>query len=83
MIVVVSLGHCVVCRVECNTGYRVVGNDTFTCVSVNDTVEWRNNGFHCDIGNVKYSYVFSYMHYKHVIQLQFFVSVSVIQRMVM
>ena len=32
-----------VCRVECNTGYRAVGNDTFTCVSVNDGVEWRNN----------------------------------------
>ena len=45
-----------VCRVECNTGYRAVGNDTFTCVSMNDTVEWRNyvNGgiFQCDIGNV-------------------------------
>ena len=23
--------------------YRAVGNDTFTCVSMNDTVEWRNN----------------------------------------
>ena len=32
-----------VCRVECNTGYRAVGIDTFTCVSVNDTVEWKNN----------------------------------------
>ena len=45
-----------VCRVECNTGYRAVGNDTFTCDSVNDTVEWRNivNGgtFQCDIGNI-------------------------------
>ena len=45
-----------VCRVECNTGYRAVGNDTFTCVSVNDTVEWRNNvnggALHCNIGNV-------------------------------
>ena len=44
-----------VCRVECNTGYRAVGNDTFTCVSVNDTVEWRNNvtggTLQCDIGN--------------------------------
>ena len=40
-----------VCRVECNTGYRAVGNDTFTCVSANDTVEWRSNGtFQCDIG---------------------------------
>ena len=43
-------------RVECNTGYRAVGNDTFTCVSVNDTVEWRNGDneefFQCDIGNV-------------------------------
>ena len=43
-----------VCRVECNTGYRAVGNDTFTCVSMNDTVEWRNNViggiFQCDIG---------------------------------
>ena len=44
-----------VCRVECNTGYRAVGNDTFTCVSVNDTVEWRNdNGgtFLCNIGKL-------------------------------
>ena len=45
-----------VCRVECNTGYRAVGNDTFTCVSVNDTVEWRNNvnggTLQCVIGNV-------------------------------
>ena len=45
-----------VCRVECNTGYRAVGNDTFTYVSVNDTVEWRNNvnrgTIQCDIGNV-------------------------------
>ena len=44
-----------VCRVECNTGYRAVGNDTFTCVSVNDTVKWRNNVdgriFQCNIGN--------------------------------
>ena len=43
-----------VCRIECNTGYRAVGNDTFTCASVNDTVEWRNSvnrgTFHCDIG---------------------------------
>ena len=43
-------------RVECNTGYRAVGNDTFTCVCVNDTVEWRNNvnggTFQCGIGNV-------------------------------
>ena len=47
-----------VCRVECNTGYRAVGNDTFTCVSVNDTVEWRNNviggTIQCDIGNVSF-----------------------------
>ena len=47
------------CRVECNSGYRAVGNDTFTCVSVNDTaVEWRNdvNGgtFECDRGNVDF-----------------------------
>ena len=45
-----------VCRVECNTGYRAVGNNTFTCVSVNDTVERRNgNGgtLQCVIGNVK------------------------------
>ena len=45
-----------VCRVECDTGYRAVGNDTFTCVSVNDTVEWRNNviggTLQCDKGNV-------------------------------
>ena len=44
-----------VCRVECNTGYTAVGNDTFTCVSVNDTVEWRNNvdggNLQCDRGN--------------------------------
>ena len=44
------------CRVECNTGYRAVGNDTFTCVSVDDLVEWRNNvnggTFQCDIGKV-------------------------------
>ena len=40
-----------VCRVECNTGYRAVGNDTFTCASVDDSVGWRNNGsFQCDIG---------------------------------
>ena len=47
-----------VCRVECNTGYRAVGNDTFTCVSVNVTVEWRNNvnggTLQCDIGNVSF-----------------------------
>ena len=43
-----------VCRVECNTGYRAVGNDTFTCVSVNNTVEWRNNGVQCDIGNIRF-----------------------------
>ena len=47
-----------VCRVECDTGYRAVGNDTFTCVSVNDTVEWRNNvnggTLQCDIGNVSF-----------------------------
>ena len=46
-----------VCRVECNTGYRAVGNGTFTCVSVNDTVEWSsdvNNGdLQCDIGIAK------------------------------
>ena len=45
-----------VCSVECNTGYRAVGNDSFTCISVNETVEWRNNvnggTFQCDIGNV-------------------------------
>ena len=43
-----------VCRVECNTGYRAVGNGTFTCASTNDTIEWRNNvsgeTFQCDIG---------------------------------
>ena len=43
-----------VCRVECNTGYRAVGNDTFTCVSVNDTVEWKNNGVQCDIGSIRF-----------------------------
>ena len=46
-----------VCKVECNTGYRTVNDDTFTCVSVNSTVEWRNNfnraTFQCIIGNVK------------------------------
>ena len=45
-----------VCRVECNFGYKTVGNNIFTCISVNDTVEWRNNvnggTFQCDIGNV-------------------------------
>ena len=45
-----------VCRVECNTGYRAVGNDTFTCDSMNDQVEWRNNvnveTFRCDIGKI-------------------------------
>ena len=56
-----------VCRVECNTGYRAVGNDTFTCVSVNDTVEWRNNvtggTFQCDIGNVSFDVTtYTYMH---------------------
>ena len=49
-----------VCRVKCNTGYRAVGNDTFTCVSVNDTVEWRNkvNGetFQCDRGNASFKH---------------------------
>ena len=44
-----------VCRVECNTGYRAVGNDIFTCVSMNGTVEWRNNvdagTFQCDLGS--------------------------------
>ena len=57
-----------VCRVECNTGYKAVGNDTFTCVSMNDTaVEWRNNvnggTFQCHIGNVDlkvYPFVSSY-----------------------
>ena len=40
-----------VCRVECNTGYRAVGNDTFTCVSVNDMVEWRSSEtFQCGMG---------------------------------
>ena len=55
-----------VCRVECNTGYRAVGNDTFTCVSVNDTVEWRNNAnggtFHC-VGKESSHIVFSYCIY--------------------
>ena len=44
-----------VCRIECNIGYRAVGNDTFTCVSVNDTVEWWNDvdkgTVQCEIGN--------------------------------
>ena len=58
-----------VCRAECNTGYRAVGNDTFTCVTVNGTaVEWRNNvtggNLQCDMGNANYvnklaSYVFN------------------------
>ena len=42
-----------VCSLGCSTGYRAVGNNTvtFTCVSVNDTVEWRHNEtFQCDIG---------------------------------
>ena len=45
-----------VCRVECDTGYRAVGNDTFTCVSMNDTVEWSNGNegtLQCVIGNVR------------------------------
>ena len=46
-----------VCRVKCNTGYKGVGNDTFTCVSVSDAVKWRNNVdggiFQC-IGNVSF-----------------------------
>ena len=55
-----------VCRVECNTGYRAVGNDTFTCVSVNDTVEWSNDGtFQCDIGNVGLIYVY-YAYILHI-----------------
>ena len=45
-----------VCRVECNTGYRAVGDDTFTCVNVNDTVGWSNDDnegiFQCDMGNI-------------------------------
>ena len=45
-----------VCKVECNTGYTAVGNDTFTCVSVNGTVKWKNKDdggtFQCNIGNV-------------------------------
>ena len=52
-----------VCIVECNTSYRAVGNDTFTCVSVNDTVEWRNDGgmFLCDIGNVGFKCYYWYL----------------------
>ena len=50
-----------VCRVECNTGYRAVGNDTFTCVSVNDIVKWRNDVtggiFQCDIGIIDCKYI--------------------------
>ena len=48
------------CRVECNTGFRAAGNDTFTCASVNNTVEWRNNvnvngeTLQCDRGNVDF-----------------------------
>ena len=52
-----------VCSVECNTGYRAVGNDTFTCVSVNDAVEWRNNitggSFQCSIGKLN-NYFYCY-----------------------
>jgi len=40
-----------VCCLGCITGYRVVGNNTFTCDIVNNGVKWRNNGdFQCDIG---------------------------------
>ena len=59
-----------VCRVECNTGYRAVGNDTFTCVSVNDTaVEWRNNvnggtlDLQCDIGDFKCTHIKFHIYY--------------------
>ena len=51
-----------VCRVECNTGYRAVGDDTFTCGSVGNRVEWRNyvkgRTFQCDIGNVDFKYMY-------------------------
>ncbi|XP_065899331.1 uncharacterized protein [Dysidea avara] len=32
-----------VCSLGCETGYRPVGNNMFTCDSVNVLVEWRNN----------------------------------------
>ena len=54
-----------VCRVECNTGYRAVGNDTFTCNSVNGKVEWRNgNGgtLLCKIGTYAHTLVQTYSH---------------------
>ena len=45
-----------VCSLGCITGYMVVGNNMFTCDSVNDGVEWRNDvtagDFHCDIGTL-------------------------------
>ena len=59
-----------VCRVECNAGYRAVGNDNFTCDNVNDTVEWRNNAnggtFHC-VGKECNHVVFSYCIYLHML----------------
>ena len=40
-------------RVDCNTGHKAFGNDSFTCVSMNDRVEWRNKviggTFQCNI----------------------------------
>ncbi|XP_065899401.1 uncharacterized protein [Dysidea avara] len=38
-----------VCSLGCETGYRPVGNDMFTCDSVNDTVEWTGEALQCDI----------------------------------
>jgi len=32
-----------VCSLGCETGYRPVGNNIFTCNSVNDIIVWRNN----------------------------------------
>ena len=32
-----------VCSLRCEAGYTPVGDNMFTCDSINDTVEWRNN----------------------------------------
>ena len=43
-----------VCSLGCETGYTSVGDSTFTCDTVNDTVEWMSSivggSFQCDIG---------------------------------
>ena len=45
-----------VCSLGCETGYTPVGDNMFTCDSINDTVEWMTSivggAFQCDIGNV-------------------------------